>query len=69
MTTHAVDIVLAGLLLIGGVVGAQLGTRFATKVRPDLLRMALAIIVLIIAIIMALGLGWRPAEIYSVEVQ
>lgn len=69
LTTHAVDIVLAGLLLIGGVVGAQLGTRFATKVRPDLLRMALAIIVLIIAIIMALGLGWRPAEIYSVEVQ
>ena len=69
LTTHAVDIVLAGLLLIGGVVGAQLGTRFATKMRPDLLRMALAIIVLIIAIIMALGLGWRPAEIYSVEVQ
>ena len=69
LTTHAVDIVLAGLLLIGGVVGAQLGTRFATKVRPDLLRMALAIIVLIIAIIMALGLGWRPAEIYSVEAQ
>jgi uncharacterized protein len=69
LTTHAVDIVLAGLLLIGGVTGAQLGTRFAAKVRPDLLRMALAIIVLTIAFIMALGLGWRPAEIYSVEVQ
>ena len=35
-TTKAVDIVLAALLLIGSVVGAQVGARFAAKARPEL---------------------------------
>jgi uncharacterized protein len=67
LTTHAVDIVLAGLLLIGGVVGAQVGARVAARVRADVLRMALAIIVLLIAFRLALSLGWQPPEIYSIE--
>lgn len=66
-TTRAVDIVLAALLLIGGVVGAQLGARLAQRIRPDILRLALAILVLTVAMRMALGLGWRPDEIYSIE--
>lgn len=66
-TTKAVDLVLAGLLLLGSVAGAQLGARFALKVRPDLLRLLLAAIVLLVAFRIALGLGWRPDEIYSVE--
>jgi len=66
-TTKAVDIVLAALLLTGSVVGAQLGTRFAMKARPEWLRMALAGIVLAVAIRMALGLGWRPGEIYTIQ--
>ncbi|ARS27957.1 sulfite exporter TauE/SafE family protein [Sphingomonas sp. KC8] len=66
-TTKAVDIVLAVLLLTGSVVGAQLGTRFAMKVRPEWLRMALAGIVLAVAVRMALGLGWRPGEIYTIQ--
>lgn len=66
-TTKAVDIVLAGLLLVGSVVGAQLGTRFAMKVRPEWLRLALAAMVLAVAIRMALGLGWRPGEIYTIQ--
>ncbi len=67
MTTHAVDIVLAGLLLAGGVIGAQYGAVLATRLRPDLLRFALAIIILLVALRMALGLAWRPDEIYSIE--
>ncbi|SNS52382.1 hypothetical protein SAMN06295912_10885 [Sphingomonas laterariae] len=66
-TTKAVDIVLAVLLLIGSVVGAQVGTRFAMKMRPEWLRLALAGIVLTVAIRMALGLGWRPDEIFTVQ--
>jgi len=66
-TTKAVDIVLAALLLFGSVVGAQVGARFANRVRPEYLRLALAIIVLLVALRVALGLGWRPDEIYSVE--
>lgn len=67
LTTKAVDIVLAGLLLIGGVFGAQLGVRLAGKLPPQRLRMALAAIVLIVAFRMFLGLFYRPAEIYSIE--
>lgn len=67
LTTKAVDLVLAMLLLIGSVTGAQIGTRLARRVRPEYLRIVLAFIVLVVAIRMALGLGWRPDEIYSVE--
>ena len=67
MTTGAVDIVLAGLLLLGSVVGAQFGARFAQKVKPEYLRMALAAIVLLVAARMAVGLFIRPDEIYTVQ--
>jgi len=69
VTTRAVDLVLAFLLLLGSVTGAQIGTRLSTKVRPEYLRIALAFIVLVVAIRMALGLGWQPDEIYSVDIQ
>ena len=67
VTTQAVDIVLAGLLLVGGVIGAQYGAMLTTRLKPDLLRLALAIVILLVALRMALGLAWRPDEIYSVE--
>jgi hypothetical protein len=67
LTTHAVDVVLAGLLLVGGVIGAQYGALLTVRVKPDLLRLALAVIILIVAARMALGLAWRPDEIFSIE--
>ena len=67
MTTQAVDIVLAGLLLVGGVVGAQYGAILATRLKPDLLRFALAAIILMVAFRMLLGLTWRPDEVFSIE--
>ena len=67
LTTKAVDIVLAVLLLLGSVVGAQLGARFAQKAKPEYLRLALGIMVLLVAIRILLGLAWRPDEIFTVE--
>lgn len=67
ITTKSVDIVLAVLLLIGSVVGAQVGARLTQQVRPAVLRLALAIVVIIVAVRMGMGLGWRPPSIYSVE--
>ena len=58
---------LALLLLAGGVVGAQFGARFAMKVNPARLRLGLAVIVLLVAAQMAIGLAWRPNEIYSIQ--
>ncbi|WP_119084726.1 sulfite exporter TauE/SafE family protein [Altererythrobacter sp. B11] len=66
LTTKAVDIVLAGLLLIGSVTGAQIGTRVAQMVKPEKLRLILAAIVLGVALRMAFGLGVRPDEVYTV---
>jgi uncharacterized protein len=67
VTTRAVDIVLAALLLVGGVVGAQFGARFAQALPPEKLRLTLAAIVLLVAFRMALGLGFRPDEIFTVQ--
>ena len=67
MTTQAVDVVLAGLLLVGGVVGAQYGAILTTRLKPDLLRFALAAIILLVALRMLLGLTWRPDEIFTIE--
>ena len=66
-TTKAVDIVLAALLLVGSVTGAQVGARLATRVSPQRLRLWLAALVLAVAAVMAVRLGWRPSAIYSVE--
>ncbi len=66
LTTKAVDIVLTVFLLIGSVIGAQVGASLAQKMRPEYLRLLLAAIVLLVALRMAVGLGWRPDEIYTV---
>ncbi|TNE47501.1 MAG: sulfite exporter TauE/SafE family protein [Sphingomonadales bacterium] len=66
LTTKAVDIVLAGLLLLGSVMGAQFGTQIAMKARPEILRLVLAGIVLAVAARMLFGLGVQPDEIYTV---
>lgn len=66
LTTKAVDIVLAGLLLLGSVTGAQIGSRLALQIKPEILRLTLAAIVLVVALRMAFGLGVRPDEVYTV---
>jgi uncharacterized protein len=66
VTTQSVDIVLAGLLLIGGVAGAQIGVRLGAKISPEKLRILLAAIVLAVAFRMLIGLSFRPDEIFTV---
>jgi uncharacterized membrane protein YfcA len=67
LTTGAVDMVLAALLLVGGVIGAQYGALLTLRIKPDLMRFALAIIILLVALRMFLGLFWHPDEIFSIE--
>jgi len=66
MTTKAVDVVLAALLLLGSVTGAQMGARLAQRVPPERLRLVLAAVVLLVALRMALGLTYRPESIYTI---
>ncbi len=67
LTTRAVDIVLAALLLVGGVIGAQYGALLTLRMKPDLMRLALAVIILLVGLRMFLGLFWHPDEIFSIE--
>ncbi|MDA7787897.1 sulfite exporter TauE/SafE family protein [Sphingomonadaceae bacterium] len=66
LTTKAVDLVLAVLLLLGSVSGAQIGTLIAQKARPELLRLVLAVLVLMVAARMLFGLSYQPDEIFTV---
>jgi uncharacterized membrane protein YfcA len=64
-SNYAVDIILSGLLVMGGVVGAQLGVRAGAKLRGEQLRLLLAVIVLTVAAGLAYQLVARPADVYS----
>ncbi len=66
LTTRAIDIVLAVLLLLGSVSGAQIGAKVAQVARPELLRLVLSTIVLMVALRMLFGLGYQPDEIFTV---
>jgi uncharacterized membrane protein YfcA len=65
-TNHTVDAVLALVLLVGGVVGARIGTRFGMRLRGEQLRFLLALMVLAVAAKLAFDLTVRPADLYSI---
>ncbi|MFZ4540379.1 MAG: sulfite exporter TauE/SafE family protein [Rickettsiales bacterium] len=65
MTTHTVDIVLAGLLLMGSVVGAQYGARMSHRIPSYILRFMMAGLLLIVAGRLAYGLFITPTEIFT----
>ncbi|MDO8410096.1 MAG: sulfite exporter TauE/SafE family protein [Phenylobacterium sp.] len=59
---QSVDIVLATLLLLGGVLGAQFGARASSRFRAEELRALLGLIVLIMGIQMGLVLFITPED-------
>jgi len=64
-TNYTVDVALAVLLLVGGVIGAQFGTTIGTRLKAEQLRILLAIMVLAVCGKLALDLLLQPAELYS----
>jgi hypothetical protein len=68
-SNYAVDIILAGLLVAGGVVGAQLGVRAGGRLRGEQLRLLLALVVLAVGAGLAWQLVIRPADIYSLSLE
>lgn len=65
---QTVDLVLAVVLMVGGVLGAQMGSRFAGHLRPDLARLLLAVLVLGVAVRLLVQLTIPPEFPYSLEV-
>lgn len=66
-TNQTVDLILAVLLLVGGVIGAQIGTQIGVKMKAEQLRILLAIMVLAVCFKLGLDLVLRPNELYSIE--
>jgi hypothetical protein len=66
ITNNTVDILLALLLLVGGVVGAQIGTSLSVYLKAEQLRLALGVIVLAVCTKLALDLLLQPSELYSI---
>jgi uncharacterized membrane protein YfcA len=67
VTSQTVDMALAFFLIIGGVVGAQLGTLVGVRLRAEQLRILLALLVCAVAFQIGLNLLLRPDELYSVQ--
>jgi uncharacterized membrane protein YfcA len=64
---HLVDAVLALVLMIGGVVGAQFGVRTGTKLRGEWLRLLLGVLVLLVGLRFAVDLVLQPTDPYSIR--
>lgn len=62
---QSVDVVLAMVLIAGGVIGAQFGSVAGERLRGEQMRMLLASLVLLVAARMSFDLLTAPAEIYS----
>jgi uncharacterized membrane protein YfcA len=67
-TNYSVDIVLAFILMIAGVIGAQYGVRVGQKLRGEQLRALLALLVLAVGVRLAIALVVHPDDLFSVAV-
>lgn len=67
--SNSVDIMLAFFLIIGGVIGAQIGVMASRKITGARARVILALIVLAVCTQLAIQLFIQPAELYVAVVQ
>nr|WP_203565890.1 sulfite exporter TauE/SafE family protein [Aurantimonas aggregata] len=66
-TNNTIDVVLAFLLMLGGVVGAQFGAEAGRKLRGDQLRALLALLVLAVGLRLGFELVVTPEEPFSIS--
>jgi uncharacterized membrane protein YfcA len=64
---HTVDVVLAALLMVGGVIGAQFGAVAGERLKGEQLRFLLAGLVLLVGLRFAWQLIAEPRDLYSLS--
>ncbi len=64
---QTVDIILASLMILGGVIGAQVGARLGSTFKAEYLRGVLAILVLAVCIKIFLDLTLTPDDLFSLS--
>ncbi|MGH6954282.1 MAG: sulfite exporter TauE/SafE family protein, partial [Alphaproteobacteria bacterium] len=67
VNNHTVDAMLAALLLVGGVIGAQYGVRLSARLRGEQLRGLLALLVLAVCAKLLADLALRPDDPFSIS--
>lgn len=67
ITNHLVDAVLALILMIGGVTGAQFGARAGLRIRGEHLRLLLGLLILAVGVRFAVEIAIRPDDLYTVR--
>ena len=65
---QTVDIVLAALMILGGVIGAQIGVRIGSRLKAEYLRGLLAILVLAVCAKLFTDLVLQPNDLFSTQV-
>src|SRR5712672_3323216 len=68
VTNHLVDAVLALILMVGGVIGAQFGARAGQRISGEHLRLLLGLLILAVGLRFAYQLVVRPDDLYSIRV-
>jgi hypothetical protein len=64
---QTVDVVLASLMIFGGVIGAQVGAKLGAKLKAEYLRGILAILVLMVCAKIFTDLTLTPANLFTVD--
>jgi len=66
-TNQLVDMVLAMILMVGGVIGAQFGARTGQTMRAERLRLLLGLLIFAVGIRFAYELVVKPDDLYSLR--
>jgi hypothetical protein len=66
-TNLTVDAVLALILMIGGVIGAQFGARAGQRIRGEQLRLLLGLMVLLVGLRFAVDLVAPPQDMFTIQ--
>lgn len=67
VTNHLVDAVLALILMVGGVTGAQFGARAGQKIRGEHLRLLLGLLILAVGMRFAAQLVIQPDDLFTIR--
>ena len=63
---QTVDIVLATILLLGSVIGVQIGSRYTNILKGEYLRLILSSIIILVSLILLVDLITVPSDLFSV---
>jgi uncharacterized membrane protein YfcA len=69
IANQTVDAILALILLVGGVVGTQIGVRLAPRLRAEQLRILLSLMVLAVCLMLAYDLVAPPDELFTLSTE